>query len=142
MRVTAPAVVAVAALALTVPAAAATTGVVITMPEPTGKHAVGTTDLHLVDRRPDPWRPAKNREVMVTVTYPTDRHADLQFAVPQMGDLVSPERRRGVVGEIDATRSLTAQYEYFTAYFDLHLKGRGTSLFRGDSPDHPDVRFI
>ncbi len=67
---------------------------------------------------------------------------DLQFAVPQLGGLLTPEKRREVVGEIDPTRSLTAQHEYFAGYFDLHLKGRGSKLFRGDSPHHPDVRFI
>ncbi|WP_328809392.1 hypothetical protein [Saccharothrix sp. 6-C] len=34
------------------------------MPELTGHHAVGTAELHLIDRRPDPWQPARDREVM------------------------------------------------------------------------------
>ncbi|MCE6996967.1 S9 family peptidase [Saccharothrix sp. S26] len=67
---------------------------------------------------------------------------DLQFAVPQMGGVITPDKRREVVGEIDATRSLAAQHDYFAAFFDLHLKGRDGGLFRGDSPRHPDVRFI
>ncbi|WP_367133685.1 alpha/beta hydrolase family protein [Saccharothrix sp. HUAS TT1] len=67
---------------------------------------------------------------------------DLQFAVPQVGDLLSPEERREAVGAIDPTRSLAAQHDYFAAFFDLHLKGRDTRLFRGDPPRHPDVRFI
>ncbi|MCC8247492.1 alpha/beta hydrolase family protein [Saccharothrix luteola] len=67
---------------------------------------------------------------------------DLQFAVPQLGGVISPETQRELVGEIDATRSLAAQHEYYAGYFDLHLKGRDTGLFRGDSPQHPDVRFI
>jgi hypothetical protein len=67
---------------------------------------------------------------------------DLQFAVPQLGGVIGPEKQRELVGEIDATRSLAAQHEYYAGYFDLHLKGRDTGLFRGDSPQHPDVRFI
>ena len=67
---------------------------------------------------------------------------DLQFAVPQLGGVLSPEKQREVVGEIDPARSLAAQHDYYAGYFDLHLKGRDTGLFRGDSPQHPDVRFI
>ncbi|MFD7652415.1 alpha/beta hydrolase family protein [Actinosynnema sp. NPDC059797] len=67
---------------------------------------------------------------------------DLQFAVPQLDPLFSPEQRAAIVGEIDPERSLGAQRDYLAAYFDLHLKGRHTHLFRGDSPRYPDVRFI
>lgn len=67
---------------------------------------------------------------------------DLQFAVPQLGGLVTPEKQREVVGEIDPTRSLAAQHDYFAGFFDLHLKGRDTGLFGGGSPGHPDVRFV
>ncbi|NRQ37351.1 lipase [Nonomuraea sp. NN258] len=46
----------------------------LTAPALTGQYDVGTTDLHLVDRsRPDPWKPERRRELMVTVTYPADR---------------------------------------------------------------------
>ncbi|WP_067821641.1 alpha/beta hydrolase family protein [Actinomadura kijaniata] len=42
------------------------------LPRPTGPHqAIGTTELHLVDRdRPDPWVPGRPRELMVSVWYP------------------------------------------------------------------------
>ena len=45
------------------------------LPPPTGRHAVGTTSLHLVDTsRPDPWEPsAPHRELMVSVFYPAAR---------------------------------------------------------------------
>lgn len=59
-----------------------------------------------------------------------------------MGGLVSPQRQREVVGAVDVHRSLAAQHEYFAAFFDLHLRGGDGRLFRGDSPRHPDVRFI
>ncbi|MFF7655993.1 alpha/beta hydrolase family protein [Streptomyces sp. NPDC007983] len=41
------------------------------LPEPTGPHPVGSTELHLVDRdRPDPWVAGRDRELMVSVWYP------------------------------------------------------------------------
>ncbi|WP_445401458.1 alpha/beta hydrolase family protein [Streptomyces sp. LE64] len=47
------------------------------LPEPTGKHGVGSSVLHLVDRsRTDPWVPtADGRELLVTMHYPTARSA-------------------------------------------------------------------
>ncbi|RVX41085.1 platelet-activating factor acetylhydrolase isoform II [Nonomuraea polychroma] len=48
----------------------------LTAPTLTGQYDVGTIDLHLVDpSRPDPWKPERRRELMVTVTYPADRFA-------------------------------------------------------------------
>ncbi|WP_188197365.1 alpha/beta hydrolase family protein [Nonomuraea sp. SYSU D8015] len=48
----------------------------LTAPTLTGQYDVGTTDLHLVDpSRPDPWKPERRRELMVTITYPADRFA-------------------------------------------------------------------
>lgn len=41
------------------------------LPQPTGQFQVGTTTLHLVDAgRPDPFRPTRPRELMVSVFYP------------------------------------------------------------------------
>ncbi|MFH8572856.1 alpha/beta hydrolase family protein [Streptomyces sp. NPDC017993] len=41
------------------------------LPEPTGQHPVGSTELHLVDRdRPDPWVADRDRELMVSIWYP------------------------------------------------------------------------
>ncbi|GAA1330776.1 alpha/beta hydrolase family protein [Saccharothrix algeriensis] len=65
--------IAVAAALLAPPASAGTTGVQLTTPPLSGRHPVGTVDLHLVDSRQDPWRPADKRELMVTVTYPAHR---------------------------------------------------------------------
>jgi hypothetical protein len=43
-------------------------------PQVTGPFPVGTTDVHLVDpTRLDPFQPSKNRELMVTVSYPAQR---------------------------------------------------------------------
>ena len=63
-------------LTVTAPAVAAERAR-LTAPSLTGKYDVGTTDLHLVDpSRPDPWKPERRRELMVTVTYPADRLAE------------------------------------------------------------------
>ncbi|WP_436492522.1 alpha/beta hydrolase family protein [Actinokineospora sp. HUAS TT18] len=67
---------------------------------------------------------------------------DLQFAVPQLGGLISPERRAALVGTIDPAESLAAQHEYLAGYFDLHLKGRDRRMFEGNSPCFPQVRFV
>ncbi|MFC0627617.1 alpha/beta hydrolase family protein [Kribbella deserti] len=41
------------------------------LPKPTGKSAIGSTELHLIDRsRPNPWTNAGKRELMTTVWYP------------------------------------------------------------------------
>ncbi|RKT03053.1 platelet-activating factor acetylhydrolase isoform II [Streptomyces sp. 3211.6] len=44
------------------------------LPAPTGRYAVGSEDLHLVDRsRTDPWAHTGPRELMVTLRYPAQR---------------------------------------------------------------------
>lgn len=44
----------------------------VRLSEPSGRHAIGTVSLHLVDRsRADPWVAATSyRELMVSVWYP------------------------------------------------------------------------
>jgi predicted dienelactone hydrolase len=45
----------------------------LAIPEPTGEFATGVDTLHLVDEgRPDQWVPEEDRELMVTMWYPTD----------------------------------------------------------------------
>jgi predicted dienelactone hydrolase len=54
----------------------------LTIPEPTGAYDVGTVQLHLVDEgRPDVWVPEEDRELMVSMWYPT---ADTGATVPYM----------------------------------------------------------
>jgi hypothetical protein len=44
-----------------------------TLPEPTARRPIGTTELHLVDSsRPDPWVAGKTRELMISVWYPAE----------------------------------------------------------------------
>ncbi|MFC4372897.1 alpha/beta hydrolase family protein [Nocardia halotolerans] len=40
------------------------------LPAPTGPSPVGVEDFHLVDDRPDPWVPERDRELMVSAWYP------------------------------------------------------------------------
>ncbi len=67
------------------PAAAATPSLVrMHLPAPTGRHQVGTTELHLVQYgRPDPWKPAETRQIMASVWYPA-RDADRYPLARQM----------------------------------------------------------
>ncbi|MEW2355943.1 lipase [Spirillospora sp. NPDC029432] len=45
-----------------------------TLPAPTGRQPIGTTEIHLVDRgRADPWVAGRPRELMVSVWYPAER---------------------------------------------------------------------
>ncbi|WP_051173698.1 alpha/beta hydrolase family protein [Amycolatopsis orientalis] len=69
-------------------------------------------------------------------------YSDLQAVVPQLASLVKPEKVRALIGTIDPRRSVAAQRDYISAFFDLHLKGRDRHLFDRESPRHPDVGFI
>lgn len=74
------------AASFTVPAAytAATTGdsLVLSPPEPTGPHAVGRTEIHLVDpSRDHPWVVgADERDVMVSLWYPAEDNPEAEPA--------------------------------------------------------------
>ncbi|MEV4628197.1 lipase [Micromonospora sp. NPDC049523] len=53
----------------------------MSLPAPTGPYAVGTTELHLVDRhRADPWVDGRLRELMVSLWYPAARSGDRPLA--------------------------------------------------------------
>lgn len=53
------------------PSAGAAAAAKFTLPEPTGRYPIGTTELHLVDHnRIDPWGAGRHREVMVSLWYP------------------------------------------------------------------------
>ncbi|MFD6159631.1 alpha/beta hydrolase family protein [Nocardia sp. NPDC060256] len=71
---------------------AAPVGVTV-LPRPGGQSPVGTTTLHLVDAtRPDPFEPARSRELMVSVFYPAaqvDKYPRAHYAstvlIPELG---------------------------------------------------------
>jgi len=87
---------AIAAVFLAVPASADTPRA-ITLPTLSGRYPVGTVDLHLVDpARRDPWKPAQQRELMVTVSYPAAHSGSGQRA---------PWMQPGVAAVVDAVIS-------------------------------------
>ncbi|GAA0593359.1 hypothetical protein HPO96_06235 [Kribbella sandramycini] len=64
-------VVAGSLAATTLPAAATPLPTKLVLPAPTGAYAIGVREVHLVDNsRPDPWRPERRRELMVSIWYP------------------------------------------------------------------------
>ncbi len=69
-----------------------TSAISTVLPEPTGRHPIGTVSLHLVDRsRPDPWvADQPYRELMVSVWYPARRSERLPLA-PQMSPLAAAD---------------------------------------------------
>ncbi|MGI5466260.1 alpha/beta hydrolase family protein [Streptomyces sp. CA-132043] len=82
MKITVPFALCLVIGAGTVAAAAPSTplpprahaGVRFELPKSTGRHPVGSTELHLVDDdRRDPWATDRNRELMVSVWYPARR---------------------------------------------------------------------
>ncbi|GAB3938922.1 lipase [Kribbella albertanoniae] len=57
--------------AIAIPASKTSTPYRVELPAPTGPHAIGSKELHLVDHgRPDPWRSGP-RELMVSLWFPT-----------------------------------------------------------------------
>ncbi len=45
-----------------------------------------------------------------------------------------------MIGTVEPKQSLAAQRMYVAAFFDLHLRGRPTSIF--EQAAHPDVRIV
>jgi dienelactone hydrolase len=101
-------------LATGTPAVAATR-TSFTLPKPSGPHPVGVRRRHLVQHgRPDPWRPEKVRELMISIWYPA-RDCDHPRA-PYLDPLVARKYTTdGVLGlpanKIDwATPTVTARW--------------------------------
>ncbi|GGN09730.1 hypothetical protein GCM10011609_56870 [Lentzea pudingi] len=65
--------------------------------------------------------------------------SDLQWAVPQIG-AISAEKRESLIGTINSRAASKAQHDYVGAFFDLHLKHRGTRLF--ERPRHEGIRLV
>jgi predicted dienelactone hydrolase len=98
-RLLVPVLLAGAVVAAAVPAVAAPSPVRFALPEPTGPHRVGTTDLHLVDHaRPDPWLPDTTRELMVTVRYPArpSGNGEAPFMPPGVAEAVAASDARAL----------------------------------------------
>ncbi|MFC3894875.1 hypothetical protein ACFOWZ_25625 [Lentzea rhizosphaerae] len=88
-------------------------------PQLSGPFPVGTFDAHLVDSaRPDPFQPEKNRELMVTVSYPAQHRG-------QPAPWLSP----GLAAAVDPIISSPA-----------YLGIPAGTLF--DRPRHPGIRLV
>ena len=70
--------------------------------------------------------------------------SDLQSLVPQTADALSipPEVVQQLIGTIDPDRSIKNQRAYLTAFFDTHLRDRGSHLLDRPSPRFPEMQFI
>ncbi|MFD9963351.1 alpha/beta hydrolase family protein [Amycolatopsis sp. NPDC058986] len=69
-------------------------------------------------------------------------YSDLQALVPQFAQLISADKRIDLIGTVDPGRSLTAQRDFVSGFFDLHLRGFDRHLFDGPSPCYPEVKFV
>jgi hypothetical protein len=47
-----------------------------------------------------------------------------------------------IIGTIDPARAVATERAYIAAFFDLHLRHRGSSLLDRPSPLYPDIQFI
>jgi Platelet-activating factor acetylhydrolase, isoform II len=47
-----------------------------------------------------------------------------------------------VIGTIDPARAVAAERAYISAFLDLHLRRRASSLLDRPSPQYPDIRFL
>lgn len=72
--------------------AAALAASTLVSPQLSGPYPVGTYNAHLVDStRADPWQPSKNRELMVSVSYPSGRSgAPAPWLTPALAAAVDP----------------------------------------------------
>ncbi len=79
----------------------------VVLPAPSGPSDVGSTTLHLVDsQRPDPWKPDRRRELMVTVTYPAADAENYPLA-----HYVSTESAPGATRDLAAALRLPIEVE-------------------------------
>ncbi|WP_165949128.1 alpha/beta hydrolase family protein [Kribbella turkmenica] len=72
---------------------------------------------------------------------------DYQFVFDQLfraiygEDEIITSVMTALVGSVDPARSVLAQRQYLTAFFDQNLRHRPELLLRGESPRFPEVRF-
>ncbi|MEU6038021.1 lipase [Actinomadura sp. NPDC047616] len=101
------------------------------LPRPTGRHAVGTTELHLVDHgRPDPWVQGRTRELMISVWYPSGGGGTVApYLRPGVARALAGETVLGMFppGSVDWAGARTHAFE--SAAPDLRLGGRPVVLY-------------
>ena len=69
---------------------------------------------------------------------------DFEVLFPQAGPLVglTPEQIVHAIGTLDPARAVRAQRAYLRAFFDLHLRKRGSQLLDRVSPRYPEVHIV
>lgn len=67
------------------------------LPAPTGPFPVGVQEFHLVDDRPDPWVPDRDRELMVSAWYPA------QAPVGRPDAYATPEESALIIASLGVT---------------------------------------
>lgn len=85
------------------------------LPAPTGPFPVGVEDFHLVDGRPDPWVPDRERELMVSAWYPASAPVGKPgpYATPEESALVLASL--GVAGVAPEALSQIGTHAYVNA---------------------------
>jgi len=69
---------------------------------------------------------------------------DAQVLLPQIAGVLDlpPDEVQQAIGTIDPHRSIKNQRAYLTAFFDTHLRDRGSHLLDHPSPRFPEMQFI
>ncbi|WP_426367802.1 alpha/beta hydrolase family protein [Streptomyces sp. E-08] len=69
-------------------------------------------------------------------------YTDLQVVLPQVTAHLPVPAAPELIGTVDPRRSLAAQRAALTAFFDLHLKHRPTTLFEDPGARFPELRIV
>jgi len=69
-------------------------------------------------------------------------YTDLQIIFPQLTPHMKIAAAPELIGTINPRRSLAAQRALITAFFDLHLKNRPTTLFRNPSGQYHELEVL
>ncbi|MFG3225769.1 alpha/beta hydrolase family protein [Kitasatospora sp. NPDC048194] len=71
-------------------------------------------------------------------------YGDNMTLIPQAGKLLgmTEQQIQEQVGTLDPRRGILIQQAYPLAFFDLHLRHRGSALFDGPSPRFPEVTYL
>jgi predicted dienelactone hydrolase len=69
-------------------------------------------------------------------------YTDLQVVLPQLTDHMKIPAASELIGTINPRRSLAAQRAAITAFFDLHLKKRPTTLFGNTSGQYHEMEVL
>ncbi|MFF8278877.1 alpha/beta hydrolase family protein [Streptomyces lateritius] len=78
----------------------------LALPEPTGKHPVGMTNVHVEDEgRADPWVPVEDRELMISLWYPATKPSNTRapYMTPAESEAYGASTGLGLPSDLFAT---------------------------------------